>query len=160
MSLHCLYNTQPPLYQFVYIIHYFGLAWILVHLVMDILHVPAWAMDIYQKKERLSMFYSRHSSSRCKNGKENGNSVACANTGGCSCNSGICRFSLKFLMPANYSYFHWLLCAWVMTTLTWTVFVSWSTGQSDGIQKLAIAIISQIVGYFISICAYYYYCFC
>ena len=185
MSLECLYHTQPPLYRFIYTIHYFGLAWIALHLVIDILHIPRWCVEIYKKKTTLSMFYSGWGGGRVRTGRYAEVAIGGISTSGTSCNSGngnlnanadtgtggeggnvsstssnsissTCQIILTYFQPVNFSYFHWLLLVWISVTLTWTVFVDWSTGDANGVQGLARAEFAQMFGYFVLICVYYY----
>jgi len=57
MSRSCLYGTQPGLYQFIYTLHFFGLGWIILHFLIDLLHLPTWCLDLWQGHGSLSMFY-------------------------------------------------------------------------------------------------------
>jgi hypothetical protein len=172
MSVQCLYHTQPTKYALVYTIHYFGLAWLAVRLVSDMLHIPCWCVDIYQRKN-LSMYYSgwraggdrvaiggastgSTSSASSMNGKENANANSDAGGEDGTTSSAWGQCILKNLQLSNYTYFHWLFLVWLMATLTWTLFVNWSTGDANGVQGLATAEFLQMFGYFALTCVYYY----
>ena len=161
MSVECLYNIQPKLYQFVYTIHYFGLAWIALHFVMDTLHMPCWIVDIYKKKATMSMYYSGYGMHGGGDGvsitNKSNKSTTNVDIDGDNGPINTIQFIFKkYFHPRNYTYFHWLLLVWISMKLTWTMFVNWSTGDANGVQGLAIAEFSQICVYFVLIYVYYY----
>jgi len=196
MSRICLYYTQPALYQFIYTLHFFGLGWIILHFVTDLLHLPTWCVEIWQGRGTVSMFYLQG----CGCGHMQGDDIR-----GCRCSIGAHSYSTttrsggkqsahsgagtgadagadadagavagagaaadrdtdnmhanksQNLAKCTFNYFSWLLLMWLFVTLTWTVFVDWSTGDKDGVQGLAAIEIIQILGYNALICSYYYW---